>query len=252
MNKYNLKKYEITSILLIILAEILFFSEQRLLTIVVHSLNIILILILLLSKKKHQIIQSLSLVSLLRILNLSLPIFVSFTIYWLASLYLIMFIPIILLIKKQGLSNRHIGLTYKNLYLLPVSILLGIGLALFEYNILVPDPLIPKPDLPNLFILTIIMIFLSGLCEEIIFRSLLQQSIEENSGPIVGLLIASVISGFMSSGYSSYYEIFFASFAGLILGFSFQKTRSLPFVVIAHGVNNIFLFGILPFITQSQ
>ena len=249
MNLYKLKKFEITSILLIIIAEILLFSGQRLLTLAVHSLNIILIVILILSKKKSKIIQSLSLVSLLRIVNISLPVFVSFTIYWLAALYLILFIPIILLIKEQRLSYGYIGLTYKNLYLLPISILLGIGLALFEYIILVPNPLIPEPNIPNLFLLAIIMIFFIGLVEELIFRSLLQQSIEENSGSMIGLFLSSVIFGFMNSGYSSYYEILYAIFVGLILGFSFQKTKSLPFVVIAHGVNNIILFGILPFVT---
>jgi len=250
VNKYNLNNYEILSILLVIIAEVLLFSGQRLSSVVVHSLNLILIIILIISRKKEKIIQSLSLVSLLRIVNLSLPVFFSFTIYWLASLYFIMFIPIILIIKGQRLSKINIGLTSKNLHLLPVSILLGIGLAFWESIVLIPDPLIPEPNLSNLLKLSVIMIFFIGLGEELIFRSILQQNIEENSGPVIGLLIASIIFGFMNSGHSGYYEFLFASSAGLILGFSFQKTRSLPFVVIAHGVNNIFLFGILPFIIK--
>ncbi len=250
MDKCNLKNYELLSILLIITAEILLFSGQRLGSIAVHSINLILIIILIISRKRENIIQSLSLVSLLRIVNISLPIFFSFTIYWLASLYIILFIPMILIIKEQRLTKRYIGLTFKNIYLLPLSILLGIGFAFFEYIILVPNPMIPEPNFSNLFILSIIMIFFIGLCEELIFRSLLQQSIEEKSGPIIGLLIAGLIFGFMHSGYSNYSEILFAFLAGLVLGFSFQVTRSLPFVVIAHGVNNIVLFGVLPFIIK--
>jgi membrane protease YdiL (CAAX protease family) len=94
-------------------------------------------------------------------------------------------------------------------------------------------------------------IFEGGLnsYEELIFRSLLQQSIEEKAGSTNGLIIASIIFGFMHSGYSSYYEILFASFAGLMIGFIFQKTRSLPLAAIANGVRNIILFGILPFIS---
>lgn len=250
MGKCNLKKYEIMSVLLIVIAEILLFSEQMLGSIAVHSLNLILIIILIILRKRENIIQPLSLVSLLRIVNISLPIFFSFTIYWLASLYLILFIPIILIIKEQKLSSGYIGLTFKNIYLLPLSILLGIGLALFESIILLPNPLIPEPNFLNLFTLSILMIFFIGLGEELIFRSLLQQSIEDKSGPIIGLVIASLIFGFMQSGYMNYYEILFASLAGLVLGFSFQVTRSLPFIVIAHGVNNIILFGVLPFIIK--
>ncbi len=248
MDIYNLKKYELLSILLIIIAEILLFSGQRLSSIIVHSLNIILIIILIISKKRSKIIQSLSLVSLLRIVNLSLPLFFSFTLYWMASIYLIMFIPIILLIKGERFSMRYIGLTTKNLYILPVSVLLGIGLALIEFYILIPQPLISGPSLSELVKLSIIMIFCIGLIEELIFRSLLQQSIEETSGSTNGLLLTSVIFGFMNSGYSNYNEILFACLAGILLGFSFQRTKSLPFVVLAHGVNNIILFGVLPFI----
>lgn len=247
MDIYNLKKYELLSILLIIIAEILLFSGQRLGSIVAHSLNIILIIISIISKKRGGIIQSLSLVSLLRIINLSLPLF-SFTLYWMASIYLIMLIPIVLLIKGERFSMKYIGLTTKNLYILPGSVLLGTGLALIEFNILVPQPLISGPSLSELVKLSIIMIFFIGLIEELIFRSLIQQSIEQISGPTNGLLLTSVIFGFMNSGYSNYNEILFACLAGILLGFSFRRTKSLPFVVLAHGVNNIILFGVLPFI----
>jgi hypothetical protein len=243
-----MKKYEVLSVILIIIAEIFLFFGYRIPSIAIHSINITLIIGFTMLKSDHKLIQALLLVSLLRIVNLSLPVFFSFTIYWYASLYGIMFIPVALTIRQQNLRLWDLGMTFSKIYLLPLAIILGIGLGIIEYLILSPPALIPNPTPGEIFKLSIVMFFFMGVVEEIIFRSLLQQRLEEKIGLFKGLIVASVIYGVMHSGYSNYYEFLFATFAGLTIGFSFQKTRSLPFAIIAHGVNNVILFGILPFI----
>ncbi len=248
MDKCNIKKYEFLSIILILIAEILLLFGYRISSVAVHSLNILTIITIVILKKDIRLVQALSLVSLLRIVNTSMPIFFSFTIYWFVSVYGTMFFPIALIIKDQSLSLERIGITARGFYLWPVAILIGSGLALIEQNILFPEALIPSFTFSEIFKLSIVMLFFISLVEEIIFRSLLQQRFEEKIGLAKGLLISSVIFGFMHSGNSNYYEILFASFAGIALGFCYQKTRSLPFVVIAHSVNNILLFGVLPFL----
>lgn len=249
MGECNMKKYEILSIFLILIAEVLLFSGYRIASISIHSLNILTVIVIVIMKKDFKLVQALSLVSLLRIVNTSMPIFFSFTIYWFSSLYGIMFFPIILLIKNQGLNLREIGITTKGIYLWPVAVIIGAGLGLIEsYVLRFPEALIPGFTPIEIFKLSIVMLFFIGIVEEVIFRSLLQQRLEEKIGLAKGLLVASLIFGFMHSGYSNYNEILFASFAGMVLGFCFQRTRSLPFVVIAHGFNNIILFGVLPFL----
>ena len=47
----------------------------------------------------------------------------------------------------------------------------------------------------------------------------------------------------MHSGYGNIYEIVYASFVGLVIGYLFYRTRSLPLAVMIHGSINIFLFG---------
>ena len=92
------------------------------------------------------------------------------------------------------------------------------------------------------------MIFFVAVVEELLFRALLQPELVERSGPIAGILITSIIFGAMQSGFANYYELLFAAGAGLVFGVAFYKTKSLPFVVTMHAVNNILLFGVLPFL----
>jgi membrane protease YdiL (CAAX protease family) len=243
----KMKKYEFLPIILILIAELFLFCS-RMASIAVHSINILIIIGVIILKKDVKLVQALSLVSLLRIVNTSMPIFFSLTIYWFASLYGIMFLPILLTIYNQQMSLREIGITFDRAYLLPFAFLIGFGFALIEYYILAPDALILSPTFDELFKLSIVMFLFIGLVEELIFRSLLLQRLEEKIGLVKGLLLASLIFGFMHSGYANYKEILFAGFAGLVLGFFFQRTKSLPFVVLAHGFNNLILFGVLPFL----
>jgi membrane protease YdiL (CAAX protease family) len=243
-----MKKYEVLSLILILAGEICLFFGYRVPSIAIHSLNIVLIIGFTILKTDRRLIQAILLISLLRIVNISMPVFFSFTIYWFASLYGIMFIPIALTISEQKLRLKDLGITFSQIYLFPFAIILGIALGLIEYITLRPPALIPNFTQGEIFKLSIVMFFFIGLVEELIFRSMLQQRLEEKIGLFKGLMVASIIFGIMHSGYSNYYEFLFASFAGLTIGYGFQKTRSLPFAVIAHGVNNIILFGLMPFI----
>ena len=65
-------------------------------------------------------------------------------------------------------------------------------------------------------------------------------------GPKAGLLLASIIFGFMHSGYHLPLELLYVSFAGLVFGLLFWLTKSLPLISLAHGVTNISLFLVVP------
>ncbi|WP_292387699.1 CPBP family intramembrane glutamic endopeptidase, partial [Methanosarcina sp. UBA5] len=84
------------------------------------------------------------------------------------------------------------------------------------------------------------------LVEELIFRSILQTRLEDALGVKEAVLIAGLLFGLMHSGYGTFHEVLYTGFVGLLIGFIFYKTRSLPFVVIVHGLVNVFLFGVLP------
>jgi membrane protease YdiL (CAAX protease family) len=148
----------------------------------------------------------------------------------------------------QRNSLKEIGITAKNfpayvLLSLPLSFLLGLG----EYLTIRTGYLIPDLSFESLLKLTIIMVFFVGLVEELIFRSILQTRLEQALSVKEALLITSILFGLMHSGYGTFYEILYTGFVGLLMGFAFYKTRSLPFIAVLHGFINVFLFGILPY-----
>jgi membrane protease YdiL (CAAX protease family) len=73
--------------------------------------------------------------------------------------------------------------------------LVGVVLALIEYQILANPALIPSYSLVELVELSVVMIFVVTLVEELLFRALLQPELVQRSGPIVGILITSIIFG---------------------------------------------------------
>jgi membrane protease YdiL (CAAX protease family) len=249
---FNLAWSELLAILLILVGEGLLFAGYRVAGVGVQALNLVVIFvaIVLLNGDRVELLEVLALVSLFRIINLSLVIVPTVTLYWLVAIYGIMLIPIISVVAHRKLSRHDLGLTggQQLTYLIPIGALVGVGLALIEYQILANPALIPSLSLVWLVELSVVMIFVVALVEELLFRALLQSELVEHSGPIIGILITSIIFGAMQSGFANYYELLFAFGVGLLFGVGFYKTKNLPFVITMHAVSNILLLGVLPFL----
>nr|QNO49300.1 hypothetical protein ANJBEOKM_00040 [Methanosarcinales archaeon ANME-2c ERB4] len=247
----------VISMIMIALGELLIFSGNATLGVAVHILNLQMIIVSMFIKGEEtdqivldkQILQSLLLLLLLRIINVSMPFFFTITLYWYPLIYSPMFISIYLILRYQDTSFDDIGMHTKHLrYYIPLALIIGAILAWVEYRIIHPEPLIPELRIANMLTLVIIMFVFVGLVEELIFRSILQTKLQQSIGISSGLLVASVLFGIMHSGYGSVYELLFATAAGLIIGYLYQKTGSLPFVTVIHGTVNVLLFGVLPHI----
>ena len=63
-----------------------------------------------------------------------------------------------------------------------------------------------------------------------------------------GILITSVLFGALHAIYGNVYELLFTTGAGVVFGVAFYKTKNLPFVVTMHAVDDILLYGVLPFL----
>ena len=243
---------ELLAILLILAGEGLLFAGHRVAGVGVQAVNLVVIILAIevLNGENVELLEALALVSLLRVINLSLTLVPTVTLDWLVAIYGLMFIPIISVVAHRKLSRRDLGLTggLRLTYLIPFGALVGVALALIEYHILANPALIPSYSLVWLVELSVVMIFVVTLVEELLFRALLQPELVERSGPIVGILITSIIFGAMQSGFANYYELLFAFGVGIIFGVAYYKTKNLPFVITMHAVNNILLFGVLPFL----
>ena len=250
---FQLKKRRLFTaipVLCIAFAEILMFLEKVGIAIWVH-IGILIALslsnIFVKDSEVQKIHQALMLLPLLRIINLSMPIFFETTLYTFIFIYGSLAIPMAVVIIHQRYSLEQIGISMKNIetYMIlsiPLSLALGFG----EYLTIRTGYLIPDLTFENLLKLTFIMVFFVGLVEELTFRSILQTRLEQTLSVGESLLITTLLFGLMHSGYGTFYEILYTSIVGLFIGVAFYKTKSLPFIVVLHGFINVFLFGILP------
>jgi len=249
MNAKDITRFNLDLILpvfLILLAELLIFLGKPNVAMPIHALNLIL-LILSSIYINNRIYPALMLMPLFRLLNVAMPVFFDLTLYSYAMVYAPMFIPIFFILKDGFVGRAEAGLTFKGFWFyLPLAISSGFALGWGEYNVIHPQLLTPGANIKDVLILIVTMIFFVGIVEEFIFRSSLQTVLEERLGPIAGLLLASVIFGFMHSGYQLPLELLYVTFAGVVFGLLFWLTKSLPIISLAHGITNISLFLVVP------
>ncbi|KKG77919.1 CAAX protease [Methanosarcina mazei] len=246
----KLRLYITIPVLGIALAELLFFSDRTAAAACVH-IGILIALslsnIFTEDPKIHNLYMSLMLLPLLRLVNLSVPIFLDTTLYTFIFTYAPLAVAAEIVIIYQQISFEEIGITTKNLPIYMVlSVPLGFLLGLGEFMTIKVGSLIPDVTFGNFLELFSIMVLFVSLVEELIFRSILQTRFEKLLDARWALVVTSFLFGLMHSGYGTFYEIFYTSFAGFVIGFAFYRTRSLPFVVLLHGFANVFLFGVLP------
>jgi membrane protease YdiL (CAAX protease family) len=195
----------------------------------------------------RKIYQALLLLTIFRVVNFSMTVFFERNLYSFIFIYAPMAIPITLATVHQKVKYEKRRDTLRRIWIyLPLSILAGLALGQVEYILIGARELIPDLSLANLLILIIIMVFIIGLIEELIFRSILQTSLEEFLGPAWGIFLSSLLFGIMHSAYGTPYEMAYTFLLGGFLGYLFYRTRSLTLVVMIHGSINVFLFGIIP------
>ncbi|WP_319507339.1 CPBP family intramembrane glutamic endopeptidase [uncultured Methanolobus sp.] len=252
----NEKQIITIPIIMVIAAELLLYSAHLKAGITLHVLTVLLLSlssVWITESHASRSLQVLALLPILRLLNVSMPVFSQMTLNLYVYIYAPLFVPAYLVIRHQNISISRLGLgSEKLLKYIPTSIIVGGLIAGGEYMTIHAGNLIPDLSLGNILKLSLIMIFFVGFVEELVFRSLLQTRLADSFGVLKGLLIASLLFGVMHSGYGTFYEIIYTSFAGLVLGYMFQKTNSLPLVSLTHGFVNIFLFGIIPLLPYFQ
>jgi membrane protease YdiL (CAAX protease family) len=232
---------------LILLAELLIFFNHMEAGVVVHAINLG-ALILSSIYVENRLYTSLMLLPLFRLLNVAMPVFFNLTLYTYPLVYAPMFIPIYFIMKERMFSSAEAGITMKSFWIyLPLALAVGFAVGWGEYRVLQPGMILAGFTLENLLRLSIIMIVFVGFIEEFVFRSALQTVLEERMGPLGGLFSASLIFGFMHSGYHIPLEVVYVTFAGIAFGALFWATKSLPIISLAHGVTNVALFALVPF-----
>ena len=168
----------------------------------------------------------------------------------LPAIYTLVLIACILYIAYRKLDLNYVGLVKGEMPLLPqilVGLLTGYLLGFIEYFVLRPTPITTMNLTQTLVYLVIVMMVFVGITEELLFRGLLQRSLEEIVPPWQAITIASLIFALMHLGWLNPIEIVFAYTAGTIFGLMFHKTRSLIAPIVTHGFGNVVLYVLVLF-----
>lgn len=250
-------------IFLIVLAEAFLFTSMTEASLSIHALNIfVCILLPVWAEKRMLLFQSFALISLLRVLNIGMPIFFTTTLYLMPFIYG----PIILasyIVWRQTVVNAK-ELHWRNLFrflnghglrervqwrweYILYAIIFGFLAANLEFLILDNEALVVDLGFRDLSVLLLIMVVFVGLGEELLFRGLLQSAITPEHGRIVAIFVSSLMFAIMHSGYQSIPYMVFVFFVGLSLGYTYDRTGSVGLVALMHGMLNFFLFSFIPF-----
>lgn len=249
---HPMKDWEIVAIPIfaIIVAELLLYMGKQEAGILLHVMIPLSLAISTMWMQESNVtfcLEALAMLPILRLVNISMPVFVPTMLYLYIFIYAPLIIPVFFIMRRQKITLKDLGVTLDNLYLyIPIALVVGYLVSFGEYSIIHPGSLIPDTSALSLLKISFVMFFFVGLVEELIFRSLLQTRLEASFGMVKGLLITALLFGMMHSGYGKVYELLVTGLAGLLIGYMFQRTRSLPLIAITHGFVNVFLFGLLP------
>lgn len=237
-------------VIAITFAELLIFGGRLKEASIAYTLLLLALSFSIVVTKKYEIrkvYQALLLLTIFRLVNFSMPIFFDINIYSFIFIYAPLAIPAMIATIHQRVVYEKKRDTLRKIWMyLPFSVLTGLAFAEAEYILIGTRELIPDLSLENLLILIVIMVFIVGLVEELVFRSILQTRMEEFLGPAGGIFISSLLFGVMHSSYGTPYEMAYTFLVGGFLGYLFYRTRSLPLVIMINGSINVFLFGIIP------
>ena len=190
---------------------------------------------------------SLSIIPLIRILSLCIPLMHFEYILWFLIVGVPLFAAIFTCIYIQRIDLRSVGLkipSYRDVPLTYGIILLGIPVGVVEYYMLEPEFMIGARA--SWVVPILILVICTGFLEELLFRGLLQHTFTEAVG-MRGILIVSVIFGFLHLG-NSWIDCVLAGEIGLIYALVVRKTGSIYGVSISHGVINVVLFMVMPYL----
>ena len=198
-------------------------------------------------QKEQAFLVSLAFAPLIRVLSLSLPLADLPLLYWYPITSIPLFAAVLIAAPTLGFGRAALGLSLRRWGLQLVIGLSGIAFGVFEYWILQPEPLVSTFEWTDLLWPALILLVSTGLLEELIFRGLLQRAAIDVLG-IWGIGFVAILFAVLHTGYRSLLDVLFVGAVGLFFGWVVHRTRSLLGVTLAHGLTNIILFLVMPFV----
>ena len=195
----------------------------------------------------HRLLLGLVLAPLTRILSMALPLADFERIYWYLIISIPLFVATALLARLLGFSRQQVGLTVRKVPLQLLVALTGITFGIAEYFILRPERPLVDPTWIGMLSSGMVLMICTGFSEELIFRGLLQRTSVQVLGRF-GLLYVAILFAVLHIGYRSMVDMAFVFVVALFFGWVAEATWSIVGVTLAHGITNIVLFLVMPFL----
>ena len=247
----ELPKYiSLLYLVLLAIAEVLTTSDKQPLGMLLHGFVMLALIIhgsLYGLVRERAFFLTLSFAPLIRLVSLTTPLSSFPPVYWYAIVGVPLFLAAYALIRVTGLTGQQIGLKSGRIIPQLLVSLTGIALGYFEFVILKPEPLVTQFSWETILVPAIILLIFTGFLEELIFRGVFQYFALRHLGRW-GFYYVAVIFAVLHIGYQSILDVVFVFLVAIFFGYIARRTGSILGVTIAHGLTNIGLFLIYPFI----
>jgi LysM repeat protein/membrane protease YdiL (CAAX protease family) len=190
---------------------------------------------------------ALALAPLIRILSLTMPLEDVDLVYWYAIVGGPLMLTAAVVAANLKLSRQDLGLTLRALPVQGLIALSGVGFGVAEYFILRPEPLIDELSWRSAALPALILLVGTGFNEEFVFRGVMQSACRQALGKL-SILYVAVVFAVLHLGYKSASDVAFVFAVGLLFGWLVARTRSLLGVTLSHGITNITLYLVVPFL----
>ena len=195
---------------------------------------------------QQQLLLSLALVPLFRIISLSIPLADLPQIWSYFSIYALLLLATVLMVRILDYKLTRIGFNAKWPVLQMVVIGIGFLLGLVGYLILRPEVIMTGFEWHEVWLPAVILTLCAGFIEEFVFRGVIQYGAVRAFGGwgvvYVSLLFAIVYTGFLPVRW-----VGLAFIISLYFGWMVKTTKSILGVALAHGIYNIAVYLAIPF-----
>lgn len=184
---------------------------------------------------------------LIRIISLTLPLAQIEPAYRYLFAGIPMALGALLVARALGMSLVQMGLVWRDTRLQVLVVVASVGLGFIEFAILRPAPMGGLPWTVAGVLPAIAVGIFTGLPEEMIFRGVLQTA----ARPIMAggtVLYTATVFAVLHIGYESAVDLAFVFGVGLFYGWVFERTRSIVGTSIGHGLANVILFFVAPYL----
>jgi membrane protease YdiL (CAAX protease family) len=195
----------------------------------------------------HRLPLSLSLVPLVRVVSLSMPLAGVPQIWWYPLIYAPLLGATLVAARLLHYGRRELGISPGSV---PAQFgigLTGVAFGVIEYFILRPGSLIAELTWQSVWLPSLVFLVAVGFIEELIFRGLIQRSAMQALG-WRGIAYVSLVFALLHMGFFSWTDVLFAFGIAVFFGWAVKKTGSLLGVTLSHGLANIVLYLIAPFL----